>query len=150
MKLQKLKQYIEILLFLNSPYGVSTATISERFQVPYQTLVSLLKRWGKSGYVKKKIKETKEFGGAKMSFHLTPQGKSFIKKLYLILHSEAKRGERGAFNNRQGKKKAISRKDYLETINQLLIDIPLYLEELGVFLSEETYHHFIEKVKFFS
>ena len=81
MKIEKLIQYIDILLFLSKNNKVKLRVISDKFKLSYQTIHSLIEKWKKDGYVERKRKEILLLGGDKYEYNITDKGKEIIKNL---------------------------------------------------------------------
>jgi len=81
MKIEKLVQYIDILLFLSENDKIELRVISEKFNLSYQTVHSLIEKWKDEGYVERKRKEVLFLGGDKYEYTITDKGKKVIKDL---------------------------------------------------------------------
>ncbi|MBN1214022.1 MAG: MarR family transcriptional regulator [Candidatus Lokiarchaeota archaeon] len=81
MKIKKLLKYIDILLFLSNIDKVELRIISEKFDISYQTIHSLIEKWKDEGYVERKRKEILILGGDKYEYKITEKGKKTIQLL---------------------------------------------------------------------
>ena len=81
MKIEKLLQYIDILLYISKNDKIELRIIADKFNISYQTIHSLIEKWKNEGYIERKRKDILILGGDKYEYSLTEKCRKLILDL---------------------------------------------------------------------
>lgn len=149
-----LKRNFNLLLFFKRKDKVSIPTIEHAFNIPYQTVDSIFKRWIDEGLVERGEVTPKQLGGVRYMYNLTSKGNAFLEDIISLFSRETSRvnGEQESQNGySEGTPSDPTERGemILEIANQLVLEIPEFLQDVGISFSEESYRKFVSKVRRF-
>ena len=147
MSLEKFARYMDILVDLYGDRLITIMDYVKKYEMPYSSVITLFRRWVKEGYLKKIEIEEKKPGGAQYTYHLTPQGKTYVRsffhKVNLPLPPES--GKAGVKDESTSERVPLSE----DLLNDFVLELPEILLDLDIDLQKEQYNSLLEKVRAF-
>ncbi len=81
MKIEKLKLYLNILLYIFKNRPTEVRAICNEFNLSYTTVEGLIKKWMEEGYIYRQQKEILLLGGDRFEYSMTDTGINLLRDL---------------------------------------------------------------------
>jgi hypothetical protein len=88
MKLERIKQYIQILVFIHSKGTVHIPEVCEHFSSAYTTINDQFTKWTAEGFLKREEIQKVKLSDPTYRFSLTVKGVQYLEDLRLLLETE--------------------------------------------------------------
>jgi DNA-binding PadR family transcriptional regulator len=148
MKLDQFKVHLKIFSHLQKEHTTTTGDLTSQYAIPYQTVIGILNRWQAHGWVSRHPVQDLKLGGEKYYYTLTEQGLEYIRSLAAEIASIMPL-ESDTSSAQPPSPEPLSEEQGIpvDVLNGVIMEVPEYLQDIGVSLTEEQYRVFIEKLK---
>ena len=119
----------------------SAPNLSQELDLPYPTVVRIVENWAEEGLVRKESVQKNELGGIKNTYALSEGGKRFFKDLLGTVSG----GSESIIDEKQSTDEEPHSPD-LYLLNDLVLEIPEFLTDMGVRLNRAQHEQFLRKI----
>ena len=146
-----------LLRVLYSREHVSIPALTNTFNLPYQTVVSILNRWKEKDIVEKNEVENKTIGGIKYTYCLSSNGSALWEEIIELIRQDLPQDEKKPQSkgptphpntNLEADRREMEQR-FLDLANQLVMEIPEFLRDVGLEVTQDAYQRFVGKLKLF-